>query len=242
MPVVLRESFPPWLTGSYTNDANRGWSIYTSALAGETPCVSSLSLPLVPRTVIASPEVSASAITNQPFTYKYALAAKPSNKLCPGAIAGTAIGCISATFLFLAIMILLIRRRQAKARIEGKTSTVSRPESVAKGCSELDPGTKPLSELPTPHSQDTKNVSELQSPQSPEIPERPVWSFRLPTSPSELAHRVVYEMPAPLPAEMEGSTYINEHRPPGYSEERLAEAGDGEKEPGRLTEQEKGEK
>ena len=52
---------------------------------------------------------------------------------------------------------------------------------------------------------------------------------------------MVYEMPAALPVEIEGSTYIDEHHPPGYSEERLAEAGDGEKEPGRLTEQEKGE-
>ena len=233
MPVVLREFFTPWLTDSYTNDANRGWSIHTSALAGETPCVSSLSLPLVPPTIIASPGVSASAITNQLFTYKYALAAKPSNKLSSGAIAGTAIGSISAIALTLVIIILLIRRRHAKARTERKTSTTSRPETIVKGHSELDPDTKAVSELPTPHSQDTKGLSELQSPQSPELAERPVWSFRLPTSPSELAHNVVYEMPAALPVEMEGSTYIDEHHPPRYSDDRVAEAGDGQKEQGK---------
>ena len=49
-------------------------------------------------------------------------------------------------------------------------------------------------------------------------------------------------MPAALPAEMEGSTYIDEHHPPGYSDERVAEAADGEKKNGRIMEQEKEEK
>ena len=51
---------------------------------------------------------------------------------------------------------------------------------------------------------------------------------------------MVYEMSAALPAEMEGSTYVDEHHPPRYSDNRVAEAGDREKEQGRRMEQEKG--
>ena len=241
MLAVLRECFHQCVAVSITNDANRGWSIYTSAFAGETPCVSSLPLPLVPSATIASPGISASAITNQIFTFKYALAAKHSKTLSPGAIAGTAIGSIAAIALTLATITLLIRRRHAKARTKRETATVCRSETTVKGRSELDPGTthdnKGISELPSPHSQDTKGVSELPSPQSPELLERPFWSFRLPTSPSELANNVMHEMPAAPPAEMEGSTYIDEHHPLGRSDDSVEGAEDRVKRQGRIMEQ-----
>ena len=232
MLVVLRESFISWVAGSISNHAKRGWSIYTSALAGETLCVSSLSVTLVPSTTIASAGISASTITNQIFTFKYTLAAKPSKYLSPGAIAGTTIGAIGAIALILATITLLIRRRQAKARTEHRRPTVCRSETTIKGRSELDPGTtcdtKAIAELPSPHFQDSNGVSELQSPRSPELPGQSVWSFSLPTPPSELADKAIYEMPAAPPAEMEGSTYIDEHDPLGHSDKRAGDAADGE--------------
>ena len=78
------------------------------------------------------------------------------------------------------------------------------------------------------HFQHTKGVSGLQSPQSPESAERPVWSLVLPTLPSELENNVVHELPVTPPAEMEGSTYIDEHRPHVHSDEKVGEAEDRE--------------
>lgn len=51
---------------------------------------------------------------------------------------------------------------------------------------------------------------------------------------------MVYEMPAVLPVEMEGSTYIDEHHSPRYSDDKVGETGDGEKEQESMVEQEKG--
>ena len=138
-------------------------------------------------------------------------------------------------------MIFLIRRRHAKARTEREKATVCRSETAVKGRSELDPGTthdnKSISELPSPHSQDTEGVSELPSPQSPELLERPFWSFHLPTSPSELATKVMHEMPAAPAAEMEGSTCIDEHQPLGRSDDSVAGPEDREKGQGRTMKQ-----
>lgn len=50
---------------------------------------------------------------------------------------------------------------------------------------------------------------------------------------------MVYEMPAALPAEMEGSTYIDERHPLGDSDDRVGEAGEGRERQWKITEQEK---
>ena len=48
---------------------------------------------------------------------------------------------------------------------------------------------------------------------------------------------MMYEMPAAPPAEMEGSTYIDEHHPLGHGDDDVGEAGDREKRQVRIVEQ-----
>ena len=208
-----------------TDDKKSGWSIYTSAIAGSTPCVTSAPVAFITPSSTGIAGASVSVVTNQLFTFKYPLAAK-STKLATGAIAGIAIGSFSGLALALAATALLTRTRRAKARAEREAATVSQSETNTKGRSELDPtsphdGKSGVSELPSPHSDnkgmselpsphgDSKGVSELPNPRSPTLPERPFWT---PTSPSGMMGEV-FEMAAAPPAEMEGDVYMDEHHP-----------------------------
>ena len=220
-----------------------GWSIYTSAFAGSTPCVTSAPVPFVTLSSTRSPGVSVTIISNELFTFKYPLVAKPT-KLSPGAIAGIAIGSFSCLALTLAAAALLLRQHRAKAHAERRAATISQSETNTKGLSELDP-TSPhdnkggLAELPSPRGDDSKGMSELSSPHSdkmtmmselpnPRSPILPERAFFTPTSPSGKLDEVL-EMAAAPPAEMEGDVFMDEYHPAhgGLSPVSIGEKGLG---------------
>ncbi|KAL2040830.1 hypothetical protein N7G274_006288 [Stereocaulon virgatum] len=204
-----------------------GWSKYTSAFAGSTPCVTSALVPFVTISSTRSPAISVTVITNELFTFRYPLATTPT-KLSPGAIAGIAIGSISGLALILAAAALLLRQHRFKAHAKRRAATISQSETNTKGLSELDP-TSPHdnkgghSELPSPRGDDKKGVSELSSPHndkkammselpSPHSPILPERAFHTPTSPSGRINEV-FEMAAAAPAEMEGDVFLDENHP-----------------------------
>ena len=127
--------------------------------------------------------------------------------------------------LALAAAALLLRKRRAKAHADREAATLSQSENNTKGRSELDStsahdGKGGLAELPSPHA-DSKSMSELPSPHSQTLPDRPVWSYRTPTSPTGKKGEV-FEMAAAPPAEMAGDMYMDQHHP---AHERQSPAG-----------------
>lgn len=213
--VVLRElpSRPNLNLIQGTDNKTSGWSIYTSAFAGFTPCVTSAPVAFITPSSTSIAGASVSVITNQLFTFKLPLAAK-STKLASGTITGIAIGSFSGLALALTAAALLLRNRRAKARAEREAATISQSETKTKGLSELEPtsphdGKGGVSELPSPHGE--SKMSELPSPRSPTLPERPFWT-PTPTSSSGKMEEM-FEMAAAPPAEMEGDVYMDEYHP-----------------------------
>ncbi|KAL8906710.1 MAG: hypothetical protein Q9207_001836 [Kuettlingeria erythrocarpa] len=122
-----------------------GWSVYSTALAGQTPCFSTTPFKLIPTTTLninarslalstptppsivrkkLSPRVPAavpaiSVIQTNLFTYKYDLAPSKKKALSRSAIVGIAVGAsIGGIFLvgLLATLIVNVRRRKREQR------------------------------------------------------------------------------------------------------------------------------
>ena len=89
----------------------RGWSVYTSDIAMQTPCYTSLSLALTPPTAVSS-DSDAALITTALFSTRYILASSSSG-LSAGTVAGITIGAILAALLAAAAILFIVRRRQA---------------------------------------------------------------------------------------------------------------------------------
>lgn len=185
------------LTGSLPS----GWSIYTTAFAGQTPCYSTPPLPLVPLTTSPNPaNASISIISTKVFTLAYALA-PPSlgPALSAGAKAGIAIGALVGALAGLAIgFFILLRRRRAKASAKDEDGpAVTYTEN--RGSAALSNSTAPpehISELPSPGPSDGH---------SSWFPQPAVQPPPMSPTPSEL--------PAQPPEELPGSTYMHEHHP-----------------------------
>lgn len=199
--VVLRESYDRhihFLLLTLRSD----WSVYSTALAGETPCYSSANFAFPPPTITSSKGgPSISVISAQQFTLRYPLTPAKSAP-SKGAIAGAAVGSAAGVGLILIALVFIVRRHTANSRanhkaisqepIEMTADEVSSPEKL-KNLSELDP------------SSPAKTASELKSPQSATLSDRSVdWGYQKPM-----------ELPGGLPVEMAGSTFLNEHHPSG---------------------------
>lgn len=185
-----------------------GWSIYTSTIAGETPCVTSPSKPLVAPTSKPSSGASVSVITSQQFTLKYALATKSSPALPTGAIAGIAVGAAVAIAFCVALLIIFIRKRRTKARIERDAATVKSPTGAGFGPFSEDPNSS-ISQMKGPPypAQDSNRPEPLSwttEPPTPGTPLNPVGGIELPADEAK---------PAAPPQEMMGDMYIDEHHP-----------------------------
>lgn len=175
-----------------------GWSVYTSALAGETPCYKPSSLAVqFPNATVSASGASASMIDTGVFTLRYALAPQQKPALSLGAKIGVAVGSAAGgAFAFLALSVFA-RKRRARKRAQRDEATMPKPESGSMYQRAYTGGAGAgsqtgLSELPSPH--------QTIRPPTPPLPEN--W----------------YAMPSPpprpgTPMELAGSTYINEHHP-----------------------------
>lgn len=182
-----------------------GWSVYTSELAGQTPCFTPTTVSAIIPTSISNSSSSASTsiINTQLFALRYSLQqSKQSSTLSTGAKAGIAVGAAGGAALALLALALFIRKRRGRARARRDEATVPgfKGPTDAHAYSH-----KPTpSELPSPYSQGP--VSELPSPTTmrsptPPLPDNAMW-FPLRS----------HKPPGP-PTELVGSTYINEHHP-----------------------------
>ena len=167
-----------------------GWSVYTSALAGETPCYKTSSLAVqFPNATLSASGASPSLIDTGVFTLRYALAPQEKSALSLGAKIGVAVGSAGGGAFILLALAIFVRKRRARKRAERDEANMPKPESGSMYQRGYDGSHTGLSELPSPQTI---------RPPTPPLPEN--W----------------YNMPparAGTPIELVGSTYINEHHP-----------------------------
>lgn len=89
----------------------RSFELYYSGIAGQTPCYSNLSYPLVPSTSVPS-EVILQTKTALARSFQLAEKPAPENQLTVGAIVGIVLGALLGIGLIIAAAALLYRRRQ----------------------------------------------------------------------------------------------------------------------------------
>ena len=199
MLVVLRRF--PFICSSIvfpSKSSSSGWSVYTSALAGETPCYKTSSLAVqFPNATLSASGASASTIDTGVFTLRYALAPQQTPALSLGAKIGVAVGSAAGGAFALLALSIFVRKRRARKRAQRDEANMPKPESgsmyqrgyLGDGGSQTG-----LSELPSPHGHQTIR------PPTPPLPEN--W-YAMPPPPAR----------AGTPMELAGSTYINEHHP-----------------------------
>ncbi|KAL6717625.1 hypothetical protein ACLMJK_005540 [Lecanora helva] len=176
-----------------------GWSVYSSAIDGETPCVTTPSKPVQPPTALPAQGASASVITSQLFSPKYTLTTKSSSTLATGAIAGIAVGGFIVLALIAAAAAIFIRKRRAKARKEREDATIKSPRANTFEAASTPVGS-PVSELPSPQFAPPRPMSMI----TPTTPAQPPGGAELPAV--ETPRRAT-------PVEMAGDTFINEYHP-----------------------------
>ena len=186
-----------------------GWSVYSTAFAGQTPCYTSPPTPLIPPAAASATQGSSiSVINTKLFTLRFPLKTKKRG-ISKGAAAGIAIGCLIGALLALAIVFLFLRkRRNTLLARKGSHSPVDQTAPSAP----MVPyeGDKRNSIFSQPHAP-LGHISELPSPapgQQPEMgfpPSQPLLPTTISTATAPLP-------PVP-PAELLGDTYIHEHHP-----------------------------
>ena len=214
-----------------------GWSVYSTAFAGQTPCYTSPPTPLIPLAAAASATQgsSISVINTKLFTLQFPLQPK-KHGLSAGAKAGIAIGCIAGALLALAIPFIFLRKRRQNALLQRNLSShgaVDDDQTAAAAAAAAQPFTTvpwagdkrnsvfsqqphaPLghiSELPSPAPDQQTEMGFPPLSQSPLLP--PIISAVGPAQEHEQEQPAPTQPPVQVaPAEMPGSTYIHEHHP-----------------------------
>ena len=180
-----------------------GWAVYSSTLAGQTPCVTAASVALVPP---ASTQTSNKIISNQMFSLRYILAA-PSTGPSMSTQIGVGVGLGLGGLLIIALAAYLLWKRRNDEHLKQATIYRSQHEMMR------DQPAKPLHNStiysPTVAHQDPDAPRELHSPDAPTFSARSQksgtnWSAVTPITPAT---------PAFPPIELAGSTFIYEHHP-----------------------------
>ena len=182
----------------YSTDSSRsGWSVYTSALGGETPCYTTSSLALqAPNVTSTASGASVSVINTEIFTLRYALKQQQQSSLSTGATVGIAVGVSCAGIIALLALAIFIRKRRAQKRAQRDEANMPKPESGNMYQRGSIGAQTAVSELPSPQM--------IRSP-TPPLPENALW-YHMPLG-SHAPGRAM------TPTELMGSTYINEHHP-----------------------------
>ena len=180
-----------------TKTSSSGWSVYTSALAGETPCYKTTNLGIqFPNATLSASGASASIIDTEVFTLRYALSTPPKSALPLGAKIGVAVGSAGGGALALLALGIFIRKRRARKRAERDEANMPKPESGSMYQRGYNGSQTGLSELPSPH---------MIRPPTPPLPENTMW-YPMPLGSHALGRPMTT-------TELAGSTYINEHHP-----------------------------
>ena len=198
MRAVLRMFlFSRNLVRCSTDSSHSGWSVYTSALAGETPCYTTSSLALqAPNVTSTASGASVSVINTEIFTLRYALKQPQQSSLSTGATVGIAVGVSCAGIIALLALAIFIRKRRAQKRAQRDEANMPKPESGNMYQRGSIGAQTAVSELPSPQM--------IRSP-TPRLPENALW-YHMPLG-SHAPGRAM------TPTELIGSTYINEHHP-----------------------------
>lgn len=174
-----------------------GWSVYTSALAGETPCYTTSSVAVqFPNLTMTAFAASMTTIDTEVFTLRYALAQPPKSSLSLGAKIGIAVGAAGGGALALLALVVFIRKRRAQKRAQRDEANMPKPESGNMYERAFSGSQAALSELPSPQTI---------RPPTPPLPDNAMW-YPMPLG-SHAPGRAM------TPTELAGSTYINEHHP-----------------------------
>ena len=177
------------------NIMSSGWLVYTSPLAGETPCYTTSSLAAqAPNVTLTASGASMSIINTEVFTLRYALAQQQQSALSLGAKIGIAVGAAGGGALALLALAIFIRKRRAQKRAQREEANMPKPESG--NMYQRGNNGSPVAELPSPQGI---------RPSTPSLPENRMW-FNMPLG-SHAPGRAM------TPMELAGSTYINEHHP-----------------------------
>ena len=173
-----------------------GWQIYTTDLAGQTPCFTMPTVTHVPASTLTITGLS--LITEHVFTRKFELserAMKGSEGPGTGAIAGIAVGAV-AGLSFIGALVFLLRRRKTQRAPQTFSPTAGDGEMVV--------------------AYPPSVMHELASPQglarSPDSG-RSAWGS--PSSPPAYEHNLdpYRTKSGPATQELPGSTFIHEHHP-----------------------------
>ena len=181
----------------YADISSSGWSVYTSALAGETPCYITSSLAVqYPNATSSASAAPVSMISNEVFTLRYTLTPQRQSAISLGAKVGIAVGAAGGGALALLALAIFIRKRRAQKRAEREEANMPKPESANMYQRGFIGSQGAVSELPSPQTI---------RPPTPPLPENAMW-FTMPLG-SHAPGRAM------TPMELAGSTYINEHHP-----------------------------
>lgn len=181
--------------------------MYTSEIAGATPCVTTPPFSFIAPT----PGPSVSIITDHLFTLKYTLGTpKSSSSLATGAIAGIAVGGFAGIAFIVGIVIFTIRRRRSKAAAERDAATIKSPTTE-------NPVNDPFHNMPnSPHKTEISEAPGspgFASPKSGDRPMPPLWNTGEPQSPTVPIGGAELPGDMPSPQELVGSTHMDEHHP-----------------------------
>ena len=204
-----------------------GWSIYTSDIAGQTPCYTTPSIPIAaPSSSVPSNSPTPSIISTQLFTLRYDLGS-PETSLSNGAKAGIIVGSIFGALLLALAIVVLVRRWQ-RHRQAIRDATMPRsffdPQDYA---SQKSPPMSPQTAfsrartISSPQTVTGSVIPELPSPPPPTSAVSPNGQ-NWPTG--ALPPPAISSTPPPPAMELPGSTFIHEHHPAfaSSSPERIA--------------------
>lgn len=177
-----------------------GWSVYTSTLsAGETPCVSSTTLP---PTATTSGKDVVNVISTQIFTSRYDLVPGEPDTLSQNAQIGITVGGSVVAALIAAAIWIFIRKRRSRI-IERKTFIASAQPSL----------NDTTSRGALFHVRSNNYQSDLEKPEHSTLSQQRSWypMRQIPPQQSRVPPRP--PRPAVPPSELFGDTYIHEYHP-----------------------------
>lgn len=188
-----------------------GWSVYSTAFAGQTPCYTNPPTPLIPPAAASATKGALiSVINTKLFTLQYTL--KPQKQgLSTAAKAGIAIGILVGALAALALFLFFFirKRRATKRKLMQRPIPPPSPPFIEPFV--RDPRDSTYSQAGIPLGP----LSELPSP----APDQHRMGFPQPQSPAPTLAAAAPpplpppSLPPPPPAEMPGDTFLHEHHP-----------------------------
>ena len=189
-----------------------GWSVYTSDIAGQTPCFTDPPMDLVASTISTpSGARSPTAIKSKLFTLRYTLS-PPSPGLSDGVKAGIGVGAAAGAALIIGIVLWWRRHRRLRAQ-------AVRDATIPRNIPEIHDISSPASPSSKYQQAMSSPIAASASPRTPHLSELPsptrqgYWDQRVNTPTSGSSQQdAMFHAPRQV-SEMMGDTNIHEHHP-----------------------------